>query len=313
MENDMTQIARKPVLTEVLSSKDDLITPQEMPAYNRARFGKDRWEEVSTTNAGQLAVIAAAQHEEESAKLFLLYKLFKSGPIKDLLWKFLGPNPTFQRQRIADGDTGVYKAIVAESLEQILRRWDLDRNEYDPEEGEEVKTSAAPIAGKKMRFYNFFFMVTKRVSTNTRKYNKEQNRGGIAGKVLAGEAEPEISSYEARTTDANGKPSEKNEFETRHNPFKETDAFAAWETFIDDPFLDRGPSPTPRQVLKYMLSKDMDKFDAKEAGREFDGVSHVTIYSRLNSLLPSLEKAGLDKPAFYQLIQKHGKDLARTL
>jgi sulfur relay (sulfurtransferase) DsrC/TusE family protein len=302
MENDMTRIARKPVLTEVLSSKDDLITPQEMRAYNHAR---KEWEQIATTNAGEYAVIAAAQSGEESAKLFLLYKLFKSGPIKDLLWKFLGPNPTYQRQRIADGDTGIYKSIVSVSLEQILKRWNLD---YGKEEGGEKKASR-----REDYFYNFFFQVTKRVNTNTRKYNVEQNRGGMAGKVLKGEKEPEISSYEAHTTDASGKPSEKNEFETKHNPFKETDAFTAWETFIDDPSLDRGPSPTPRQVLKYLLSKDMDEFDAKEAGRQFGGVSHVTIYSRLASMKPALDKAGLDQTGFAQLIQKHGRDLATTL
>ena len=341
MENDMTRASRKPVLTETLSSSDDLITPKEMVVYKRAiRL----WGDIATTQAGEYAVIAAAQANEESAKNFILYKLLTSELVKSVLWKFLGPNPTFQKLRIANGDTGIYKSLVAEAMGLILERWDLDQRwftnsagkfkmmpkaEHDAirdssgEADDPVLLAAAvaeyakhgwkPVARgpKNSIFANFFFQVASRIKNITSKYNTEQNRGGISGKILAGE-KPETESYEARTTDETGKSNEKNDMASHHDPYRGTDELNAWESFIEDKGLDKGGSPTPREVLKYMLSIDAAKFDAKEAGRKL-GTTHVTIYSRLKDAAPILERYGLDFTSMASLLQIHGQGLGGTL
>ena len=283
MESGMT--ITRPILAEALTANDSLIPPQHKAAYDRAEA---EWGDTATTNAGEYAVIAAAQAGEESAKLFLLQKALSNGSIQQTLWKFLGPNTNFQRMRISQGDTAIYRSIVSESLEQILLRWNLDTT-----------------TTKEDYFSNFFFQVASRIKTNTSRYNTEQNRGGMSGKVMKGEEEPNIGSYEVYTD------KDKNHVASHHDPFRGSENLDAWQTFVDDPELDAGKSPTMREVLKHVLSAGT--FDTKAAGQKF-GKSHVTIYGKLRSMKGVLESHGINDAAFMDLMQTHGaKGLSETL
>lgn len=302
MENDMTRIA-KPVLVETLSAKDDLIPPSHMAAYTRAR---KEWESIATTNAGKFAVISAAQVGEENAKLFLLFTILNDGRIKKTLWRFLGPSPVFQKARIAGGDSAVYRSLVAEALEEILEKWDQNK-----------------VTAGVDYFVNLKMQVANRVKTNTRNYNTEQNRFGMGGKILAGEKEPEVGSYDLYTTGSSTRgrahtesPADRQEgkgIESHHDAFSGAEDLDAWQTFVDDQKLDSGPSPTTREILKYFLENIDSGFDAKAAGQVF-GKTHVTIYGKLKSMKDILETHGISFDAFLGLMQVHGaKSLAETL
>jgi hypothetical protein len=282
MENDMTQIAT-PILTEALKAAQSLIPPQNQAAYDRA---EKEWGSVATTNSGKFAVISAAQANEESAKLYLLHKMLDDGRIKKTLWRFLGPNPSFQRARIEQGDTAIYVSLVSEALEQILQKWNR-----------KAVTKGVDY------FTNLQMQVANRVITNTRKYNTEQNRGGMTGKIMKGEETPKIGSYEVYN--------DKNDVYSNHDPYKGHENLDAWESFIDDASLDKGPNPTIRQVLKYFLNSGA--FDAKAAGKEF-GKTHQTIYTKLASLKSILERHEISQDSFMNLLQVVGaQDLAKTL
>jgi len=282
MENDMTQIAT-PILTEALTAAQSLIPPKHKVFYDRA---EKEWGPVATTNSGKFAVISAAQAGEESAKLYLLHKMLDDGRIKQTLWRFLGPNPSFQRARIEQGDTAVYVSLVSEALEQILGKW-----------------SKAAVTKGVDYFTNLQMQVANRVITNTRKYNTEQNRGGMTGKIMKGEETPKIGSYEVYN--------DKNDVFSNHDPYKGHENLDAWGTFVDDAALDKGPAPTIRQVLKYFLNSG--SFDAKAAGQKF-GKTHQTIYTKLASLKSVLEKHEISQDSFMNLLQTVGaQDLAKTL
>jgi len=285
MENGMTRV------TEVLAAKYDLIPPGSEPEYNRA---KKYWDPIATTQSGKFAVIDDAKNGDKRALAYLFWVVAQDGRIeKTLKWKFLGPNPTSQKNRITHGDDlHVYRSLVMEALGKALSNWKNPDPSID------------------------YFISLKNFTWNhlvnlTRDYNVEQNRGGMAGKVMKGEEEPQIGSYETYTAPVTSGGRGK-DIATKHDPFHGTDELDAWETFVNDNALDAGKSPTLREVLKYFIGGGPENFNAKAAAAHFDK-THITIYNKLASMKPLLLKHGIDERTFANLLQTHGAELARTL
>jgi len=283
MESNMNQRHATTIVREGLAPKDSLIPPQHVAAYNRA---EKVWGNKVSTQAEKQAVIEAAVGGDELATLYLLKLMFDDGNVKKLLWSFLGPNTSFQRKRIAQGDTAIYRSIVAEALHKALEYWDASKATQDGD------------------FFNSLkWHVTRSISTMITKYNTEQNRGGIAGKILKTDVKPEIGSYEAYT--------DNHDIESSHNQFRGTEDLDAWGIFVNDAELDNGRAPTTREVLKYFLNRG--DFDVNAAAAEF-GKTNMTIRTKLSSMKDILEKHSITYDTFQNLLKTAGpKDLANTL
>lgn len=285
-----SKVVRKPVssVREALSKKDSLIPPEHEAAYARA---EKEWGNIATTQAGKFAVISAAKEGEETAILYLLKVMLDDGRIKQGLWQFLGPSSFYQRQRIAAGDTAVYRSIVTEALQDVLHHfWNPDK----------VTSGVDYIT-------NLKYHVIRNVITKITSYGKEQNRGGITGKIYQGEDRPKISSYEDYTDPTKGN---EKDVAAMHPAFESTEDFDAWSSFVSDEELNLGAPPT-RDILKFFLQRG--DFDVEKASETFDK-TRQTIRIRVASMKGILEKYGITQDTFLSLLKTYGsKALADTL
>lgn len=290
------------------------------------------WEPIVKSHDGQLALFAEAKAGNLDAINYLFIKLVPQ--ITGVFWKnFLGPNPRFRQQRIAQGDQNimifyVYQALLVSYIQNLPREEGLDvikRNlskagrtvsqdeletEYDEIVGEISPLDTfdpSQFSPGTDLINKFGYYLTAVLKNKSRSYNRGENLGGISAKKLSDEEKANVKnvSFEAHFENDD-------QAAAKGNDFLGTEDLDAWSQFVDDDALDAGKQPTARDVLRDFLTQG-GSFSADTSAEQY-GVTRMTIRNRLASLKPILQSHGLDQNAFSRLITTQGgKSLAGTL
>jgi hypothetical protein len=276
-----------------------------------------KWEGPARSNSGQRDLLDAAKRGDVSAVNYLF--LLLGSTVSKGFWRYVGNNPSFQRQRIAAGDQNVIAAMVYEILLSASYKNDSSRH-TNTLEHEELMGTASPLNTFDYNAYSpesdlipkVAFYIRGAMMNETQKANTSQSRNGVTGSLSKEEAESvvgatSIDSYEDPDRDlAHGA------MDRGHSQVEHMDA---WEEFVEANSLDLGKAPTPRQVLKFFLMQDT-RFSPESmhaACDEFDA-GRNTIDARMAKVGEAMSRAGLTREGFVQLITSvGGEDLAATL
>ena len=251
------------------------------------------WEPLVTTRNGEQTLIDAAKHGENSARLFLFIRAIPQ--LGSALKRFLGENPKIAAARVRNGDDIEFVSDAMEALDYSLGKNSDGNDRYD----------TSKVTPGKSLMNDFGMWMMNAMKTRGQRTNTASNRGNMTGKITKKDVAPSIGSYDAHIEAGGAEP------ESKHNPFHDTEALDAWETFIDDETLDAGKTPTARDVLRFFLSRG--DFDVNAASAQF-GKTNMTIRTKLAGMKEILEDHGITSAVFGQLLTTHGpKGLAETL
>jgi hypothetical protein len=265
--------------------------------------------------------LLSAKAGDPTAINFLFLAL--QSTVSKAFWRFVGNNPSFQRQRIQGGDQGTVAAMVFEALHKAAYR--MGKPSDDETVHAELMSGVSPLSlfdptkfsSSTNLIERFAYYLRAALTNDTRKENETRSRNGVTGKMDKKAADDIKGSV---SIDAYEDPDHDLAHSAMSADYARVEDLDAWEDFADDLSLDQGKGPTPRELLKFLLNMDKG-FSAGSVDKAFKvfsakyGIKHRnTISNRLTIVGEVLAKHGITQEALVQLLTSvGGVELAKTL
>ena len=310
-------------IQEAITSFASILRPQDVAQ------AQGTWDPIVTTHDGQKRLIDEARAGNLSAINYIYLRLIPQ--ISSAFWEFIGSDPKFRRMRIERGDqflfiSTAYQMLLAshlqnlppeEALDTLRQNW-INAGRAAPSEDElqeeydDIMSIATPLDTFDYSFYDentdlvnkLGFQVQGTLRNESKKINRLLNLGGIVVPKVSKKEKEDKSianvSYEAHF--------ENDEDATTGDPdfLKPVIVSEAWEAFSKDGELDKGKFPNPRIILKTFLSQG-EEFSVNKAKEDL-GVTDVTVRTKLGTLGPLMDKHGISRDMFRQLMKDPGPE-----
>jgi len=261
----------------------------------------DTWSPKMATREGQIEILDAGRNRVPSAINFLFLKTIPQ--TSKSFWKyFLGPNPKWQRSRIAHEDAfNVYAGMVMETL--------LNHGEeggsaplmnFDPEK----MPNTDDLINK------FGYYMENSMGNESRKFNSQRDRAGFTGNISKEDQKfAKVGSLDDALIKNSSGSQKHTDLPSEDTSFDVTSDVDAWGSFCEDEELDEGKSPTPREVLVAYLeiqAENGSKWTIQDVIDKLGNVSKPALMKRLETIPTILEDHGLDQQALTRLMSSLG-------